>query len=127
MAIAYGFVYQSHFLGIFKLIFFTIGIEFLLCGMCVATLTWFLTNTYLQKPQQHVVEQDVEWMYCFDVHSNAFFPFFVVTYVIQFLLLAFVSGEGFFGRFVSNTLYFSASSYYFYVTFLGFHGIIGFM
>jgi hypothetical protein len=31
----------------------------------------------------HSVEQDVEWLYCFDVHSNAFFCSFLLTYVLQ--------------------------------------------
>jgi hypothetical protein len=29
------------------------------------------------------VEQEVEWLYAFDVHANAFFCSFLITHVLQ--------------------------------------------
>jgi hypothetical protein len=36
------------------------------------------------------MEQEVEWLFAFDVHSNAFFCSFLVTYVLQYFLLPIV-------------------------------------
>lgn len=65
-AVAYGIAYGISFAGTLKLIFFTIGVEFLFCGIAVATLTWYMTNTYLLEQQIHSADQTVEWLYCFD-------------------------------------------------------------
>jgi hypothetical protein len=37
----------------------------------------------MRQYHSHSVEQDVEWLYAFDVHANAFFCSFLVTYVLQ--------------------------------------------
>ncbi len=42
-----------------------------------------LANKYLRQYHSHSVEQEVEWLYAFDVHANAFFCSFMVTYVLQ--------------------------------------------
>ena len=76
----------------------------------------------LQK-QIHAVEQHVEWMYCFDVHCNAFFPFFLITYILQFFFLRVVKSPNLIGRLVGNTIYFSAFCYYSYITFLGYNAL----
>ncbi|KAF7071863.1 hypothetical protein CFC21_077099 [Triticum aestivum] len=64
-------------------------VHFLFAGLVLATLCWFLTNSYLrEEPNSHVVEQRVEWLYAFDVHCNSFFPAFVILYgydVLPFL------------------------------------------
>jgi hypothetical protein len=39
------------------------------------------------------VEQTVEWRYAFDIHCNAFFPFFLITSVLNFLLLPALLGK----------------------------------
>lgn len=42
-----------------------------------------LANKYMRQYHSHSVEQDVEWLYAFDVHANAFFCSFLLTYVLQ--------------------------------------------
>lgn len=42
-----------------------------------------LANKYMRQYHSHSVEQEVEWLYAFDVHANAFFCSFMVTYVLQ--------------------------------------------
>jgi len=37
----------------------------------------------MRQYHSHSVEQDVEWLYAFDVHANAFFCSFLLTYVLQ--------------------------------------------
>lgn len=37
----------------------------------------------MRQYHSHSVEQEVEWLYSFDVHANAFFCSFLLTYVLQ--------------------------------------------
>ncbi|RLM84760.1 hypothetical protein C2845_PM04G10830 [Panicum miliaceum] len=79
---AYGESASHAALTITSVVFF----HFLFAGIVLATLCWFLTNSYLrEEPNSHVVEQRVEWLYAFDVHCNSFFPAFVILYVLPFL------------------------------------------
>lgn len=75
-------------------------------------------------------------MYAFDIHCNAYFPMFILLYVVQFflspLLLMESSSsskasshrEAFMPVLFSNLLYVVAGSYYHYVSFLGYNGMI---
>ena len=64
---------------------------FFTCGALVATIGQVLSNKYLSQQTNgggtsntttsgstHHVQQTVEWMYAFDIHCNAFLPFFVI-------------------------------------------------
>ena len=82
----------------------------------------FACNKFLTLNSSHNLEQKVEWMYAFDVHCNSFFPFFLITYIAQYLLLPLLLTEGRFAALLSNTMYFLAFSIYFYYTFLGYNG-----
>ncbi|KAJ3276564.1 30S ribosomal protein S11, chloroplastic [Terramyces sp. JEL0728] len=84
---------------------------------------WYITNKFMIQHQLNTVEQSVEWMYCFDVHCNAFVPFFLFTYVVQFFFLFIVTKGGFFSRVFANTIYLVAGTYYFLITFLGFNAL----
>jgi glucan phosphoethanolaminetransferase (alkaline phosphatase superfamily) len=43
----------------------------------------------MRQYHAHSVEQEVEWLYAFDVHANAFFCSFLVTYVLQVIRCVF--------------------------------------
>lgn len=43
----------------------------------------WIANSRLLQHRSHSVEQEVEWMYALDIHSNSFFPLFVCLYVVQ--------------------------------------------
>jgi len=97
--------------------------HFLLAGMSLATICWFLSNHYLREEvavHTHVVEQRVEWLYAFDIHCNSYFPLFVVLYVIQYFLSPLLIAHGFISTLLSNILYAVALSYYHYLNFLGY-------
>ncbi|KAI4367598.1 hypothetical protein MLD38_023319 [Melastoma candidum] len=96
--------------------------HFFLAGIILATICWFLTNSYLREeaPNSYVVEQKVEWLYAFDVHCNSFFPMFVLLYVIQYFLSPILVAHGFFPVLLSNLLFMVAASYYHYLNFLGY-------
>lgn len=61
-------------------------------------------------------------MYCFDIHCNAFFPLFLVLFVLQYFLLPLLLLESFFAIVLSDFLYLVAFSYYYYLTCKGFSG-----
>ncbi|VAI30651.1 unnamed protein product [Triticum turgidum subsp. durum] len=100
-------------------------VHFLFAGLVLATLCWFLTNSYLrEEPNSHVVEQRVEWLYAFDVHCNSFFPAFVILYVLQYFLSPLLIAHGFLPALLSNLLFMVAISYYHYLNFLGYDSSI---
>ena len=62
-------------------------------------------------------------MYCFDIHCNAFFPLFLVLFVLQYFLLPLLLLDSFLALVLSDFLYLSAFSYYYYLTCKGFSGM----
>ena len=67
----------------------------------------FQTNTCVSFISAHgSTEQKVEWMYAFDIHCNAFFVMFLLTHVLQYLLLPFLLSKSFFASLLANTLHF---------------------
>lgn len=102
-------------------VFSVVFVHFVLAGTVLATVCWFLTNSYLrEEPNSHVVEQRVEWLYAFDVHCNSFFPAFIMLYVIQYFLSPILVAHGFIPVLLSNLLFMVAISYYNYLNFLGY-------
>ncbi len=47
----------------------------------------YFANKYMKHYTPHGVEQEVEWLYAFDVHCNSFFCSFLITYVLQVCFL----------------------------------------
>lgn len=74
----------------------------------------------MKQYQSHAVEQEVEWLYAFDVHVNAFFCSFLITYVLQYFLLPMLLSKSVFSCVLSNTLYATATIWYAYITHLGY-------
>jgi hypothetical protein len=62
---------------------YSVVVDWLFTGMAVASTCSHIANKYMKQFHSHSVEQDVEWLYAFDVHTNAFFCSFLVTYVLQ--------------------------------------------
>ncbi len=54
------------------------------------------------------------------VHTNAFFVSYLVTYLVQYFLLPLVLGHGALSCLLSNTLYAIAAVWYSYITYLGY-------
>ncbi|KAK4766395.1 hypothetical protein SAY87_008037 [Trapa incisa] len=102
----------------FSVLFF----HFLSAAILLATICWFLTNSYLRElvPSSYAVEQRVEWLYAFDVHCNSFFPIFVLLYVIHYFVSPLLIAHGFIPVLLSNLLFLVAASYYHYLNFLGY-------
>ncbi|KAJ3560940.1 hypothetical protein NP233_g10509 [Leucocoprinus birnbaumii] len=88
-AIAWGVVYKLGLWGTLSLALFMVLRDFLLSGIIVATILWFISNRVLLSPPSHSTPADsfVEWAYVFDVHTNAFFPLYLTLYLAQLFLL----------------------------------------
>ena len=99
-------------------------INFIGVGALVATVGKTISDRHLASVGRTHVKQTVEWLYAFDIHCNAFFPFFVVVYGVQFFLLPLVLGTSLMSLVISNTLFAVAFSWYFYITHLGYRGML---
>lgn len=104
-------------------LFHSVVINWFLVGVLISSIGRIISIQYLTVHQSNHVRQYVEWLYAFDIHCNAFFPLFILLYVVQFFLLPFVLGKSLFALFLSNTLYAAAFSIYFYVTHLGYRAL----
>jgi hypothetical protein len=98
---------------------FKIFVEFLLGSMAVASITCFIANRFLKKATAG--NQDVEWLYSFDIHLNSYFPCFLITQLIGYILLPLIVLEdSLISIFIGNTLYFCGCAIYCYITFRGY-------
>lgn len=123
-AIAYSVAFQvSNPWAFLRVVLGTVVFDFAFVGTALATVTWFIANKYLRVQSLRDVEQEVEWLYAFDVHCNSFFPLFLVLYVLHFFLLPFLMQRGFIAVLCSNTLFLLAIAYYHYITFLGYNAL----
>jgi len=98
-------------------------INFIGVGAVMATVGKQIADRHLASVGRTHVKQTVEWLYAFDIHCNAFFPFFVMVYGIQFFLLPIVLGTSVMSLIISNTLFAVAFSWYFYITHLGYRAL----
>ena len=98
-----------------------------LCGFyltgCVlfTTFLWYGCNRYIRtrRPYLNEVRRDVEWLYCWDIATSAFFPPFLLLYVVQHYLLWLVLRPGILACLCANTLWALASSYWGYIVYRG--------
>lgn len=103
---------------------YVIFVDCLLAGLIAASIFWIFTNKYLVANQN---DGDIEWGYAFDVHLNAFFPPLIILHFIQlFFYKSLISQEWFISRFLGNTFWLMALTYYIYITFLGYNCKIDF-
>lgn len=115
LAICFGI----SFLDFLRLLIYKMLFEFLLISITITTFLWFLTNKYLKNPGN--ANQDVEWLYAFDIHCNASFPFFMATDILKFIMFPFLlSSFSYMSLLLSNGLYLAAFAYYCFVTSRGY-------
>jgi len=126
-AIAYAVAFHIFtIVGIAKIVLYSLLFDFITIGLGIATIGWWISNKFLKQANPSggfSVDQKVEWLYCFDIHCNSYFPQFLLLHVIQFYLLPLLTMDGIFSRILGNTLYAIAFCYYFYITFLGYNSL----
>lgn len=125
-SLAYGFAFRiASFSAIVGFVAKSVLIHWLGFGVVMASVGRVIANQHLmtaERSSSHV-KQNVEWLYAFDVHCNAFVPLFVLLYGVQFFLLPLVLGTSLLSLGVSNTLYAIAFGWYFYITHLGYRAL----
>lgn len=62
----------------------------------------------------------LEFGYCFDVGIRAFFPVYILLYVVQFILMPLLARHNPISTFFANTLYLVAHSYWTVIIYLGY-------
>ncbi|KAF8237381.1 UNC-50 [Tricholoma matsutake] len=124
-AVAWSVVYSYSIFETIELAFFMVVRDYLLTGMAVATVLWFISNRLLLSPPSHSTPADsrVEWAYAFDVHTNAFFPFYLTLYLAQLFLLPVIFKDNWVCLWVGNTLYLAAFAQYTYGIYLGLNAL----
>ena len=81
--------------GILVFVVQSVLIHWLGFGIVAATIGKNITGKFMYYSTQGVsgqassrhVKQSVEWLYAFDIHCNAFFPFFVITCKLYIVLI----------------------------------------
>ncbi|KAI0747165.1 UNC-50-like protein [Daedaleopsis nitida] len=120
-AVAWSVVYSYSVWGAIQLAILMILRDYLLVGISIASILWFFANRVLLSPPTHSTPSDakVEWAYAFDVHTNAFFPFYLTLYLAQLFLVPIILKNNWVCLFVSNTLYLAGFAQYIYGVYLG--------
>lgn len=115
-SICFGLVMGLGPRDIFELILWVTFVDFIFCGMIVASSMWFLCNKYFALNRG----DDLEWAYCFDIHINAFFAVFIILHMAQLTVIKVVLQPLYFSTLLGNAFWLIAAGYYCYITFLGY-------
>jgi len=120
--VAWGLAIQCHVMYTLRsLLLHVVGL-YIGGGIVMTLFLWAIANRFLMTRGQQFneVRRDVEALYCWDIHTNAFFPAFIILYVLQFYCLpVLISPTTFSARALANGLWGMAFTAYGYVTFLG--------
>jgi len=123
-SVAYALAFHVHSVwGFLWIMLYTVVVDWFVVGALVSTACWYVANKYLRQHHAHSVEQEVEWLFAFDVHCNGFFVSFLVTYVLQYFLLPVLLTKSVVACLLSNLLYAVALTWYLYITFLGYRAL----
>jgi hypothetical protein len=98
-------------------------VDWLAVGLIVATACRWVANRYLLQQRSHSVEQEVEWRYAFDIHCNAFLPYFLLTSVAHYFFLPLLLSSSLMALIASNMLFAVGFALYFYITHLGYRAL----
>ena len=94
-----------------------------LLGPGVAGLPGRRRQQGLFGPSQSRAADALEFGYCFDVTTRAFFPVYILLYIVQYILMPAIDHQNKASVFVANVLYLVAGIYWSLVTFLGFNSL----
>ena len=99
---------------------YNIMINWLFIAIFMASTTSYIANKFLIVHHSHSVEQKVEWLFAFDIHLNASFCSFMITYVLQYFLLPILISRNILSCFISIILHGIGGILYSYHTYLGY-------
>ena len=121
-AVAYGVAYEYTSPLAYGWLVLQAWLNFVGGGALIATACWAIANKYMRAsmPLPHSVEQEVEWLYAWDVHCNSYVPVLLLIFAAQLPLLPLLMRDGFLPALLGNTLYAAAAVHYIYITFSGY-------
>ncbi|KAJ3760387.1 UNC-50 [Lentinula raphanica] len=124
-AVLWSFAYSYSPHQALRLALYMIFRDYLMTGLVVATVLWLVSNRLLVAPPSHSSPADsfVEWAYAFDVHTNAFFPFFLTIYIAQLLVRPVILKDNWVCLFLGNTLYLAGFAQYTYGLYFGLNAL----
>lgn len=134
---AWSLAYTPHVTSVIKLAFMFIFVHFLLGSVLLSTAFYFLVGRLLgpgvaglpgRRRQAGLFGSSssgeaLEFGYCFDVTTRAFFPPYVLLYIVQYVLMPVIDHKNRASVFLANALYLAAGIYWSLITFLGFNSL----
>jgi hypothetical protein len=136
---AWSLAYTPAFSNVVKLAVMFVFVHFLAGSVVLSTAAYFLVGRFLgpgiaglpgRRRQQGLfgppggTRGDVlEFGYCYDVSTRAFFPPYVFLYIVQFVLLPVIRHDNRASEFFGNLLYLAAATYWTVITFLGYNAL----
>lgn len=117
-----------------------IFVHFLLGSLIVSTISYFVVGRLLgpgvaglpgRRRQRGLFApptgargaEVLEFGYCFDVSIRAFFPPYVLLYIVQYVLMPAINHQNRVSMFFANLLYLAAGIYWSLITFLGYNAL----
>ncbi|KIW69636.1 hypothetical protein PV04_05502 [Phialophora macrospora] len=133
---AWSLAYTPSFGSVVKLALMFVVIHFLAGSLLVSAIAYYLVGRLLgpgiaglpgRRRQQGLFgppggtrgAEVLEFGYCFDVSIRAFFPPYVLLYIIQYILMPVLNHQNHASTFFANLLYLGAGLYWSLITFLG--------
>ena len=82
-SVAYSLAFGANFL---RCLVFAVFLHYVVVGAVLGVVLRMVCEKYLRVysgaySRGYSVKQDVEWLYCWDVHCNAFVPVFLLVYL----------------------------------------------
>ena len=139
-SLAWSIAYTPAFGSVIKLALMFIVVHFLAGSLLISTLAYYFVGRLLgpgvaglpgRRRQQGLFgppggtrgAEALEFGYCFDVSIRAFFPPYVLLYIIQFILLPVINHQNRTSAFLANLLYLAAGIYWSLIVFLGYNAL----
>lgn len=139
-SLAWGIAYTPSLSAITKLMLMFVFVHFLFGSLFLSTLAYFFIGRLLgpgvaglpgRRRQQGLFGPPggtgrgdlLEFGYCFDVSIRAFFPTYILLYIVQYILMPFIGRHNAASTFFGNLLYLVAATYWTVITFLGYNAL----
>lgn len=137
---AWSLAYTPSFASVVKLALMFVVVHFLAGSLLVSTLAYYFVGRLLGpgiaglpgRRRQHGLfgppggsrgAEVLEFGYCFDVSIRAFFPPYVLLYIIQYILMPVINHQNRASTFFANLLYLAAGLYWSMIIFLGYNAL----
>ncbi|RMZ82182.1 hypothetical protein DV738_g1911, partial [Chaetothyriales sp. CBS 135597] len=135
---AWSLAYARSFSSVVKLALIFVFVHFLAGSLVVSAIGYFVVGRLLgpgvaglpgRRRQQGLFgtpggasgAETLEFGYCFDVSIRAFFPPYVLLYIVQYILMPAINHSNRVSIFFANLLYLAAGIYWSLIIFLGYN------